>query len=333
MKKLLLSVIILSLAVAAFAAPAAEAPSAKPAKVVVYTAHEESIINAMVPMFEKDTGIKLEYIKLGSGDIIKRAKAEAGNPQADVIWSIGGEQLETENALLAPYTPKDWDKIADVFKVGTNWLPYTGIMNVFIVNTNMIPANLMPKTWKDLGDPRLKNLVSTARADKSGSSYMQLCNTLIVYKDAGWDVYRNILRNTVISASSGGVSKFVNDGEQAVGITLEDNAFRYVQGGGPVKIVYPEDGTVAAPDGIALLKGAPNAEAGKIFIDWCLSKPVQEFLVETMGRRAVRTDSKDPSGLPKLSTIKTVPYDFAWAASNNKDFTKRFADMAMELGL
>jgi iron(III) transport system substrate-binding protein len=333
MKKFLITVLLVTLAVAAFAAPAAETTAAKPTKVVVYTAHEESIINAMVPMFEKDTGIKVEYIKLGSGDIIKRAKAEAGNPQADVIWSIGGEQLEAENAILAPYTPKDWDKIADVFKVGTNWLPYTGIMNVFIVNTNMVPANLMPKTWKDLGDPRLKNLVSTARADKSGSSYMQLCNTLIVYKEAGWDVYRNILKNTVVSASSGGVSKFVNDGEQAVGITLEDNAFRYVQGGGPVKIVYPEDGTVAAPDGIALLKGAPNMEAAKIFIDWCLSKPVQEFLVETMGRRAVRTDSKDPSGLPKLSTIKTVSYDFAWAAANKNDFSKRFADMAMELGL
>ena len=80
MKKLLIAVLLVSLAVAAFAAPAAEtaAPAAKPTKVVVYTAHEESIINTMVPMFEKDTGIKLEYVKLGSGDIIKRAKAEAG---------------------------------------------------------------------------------------------------------------------------------------------------------------------------------------------------------------------------------------------------------------
>ncbi len=333
MKRLLLSILMVTLTVAAFAGGAAEQATATPTKVVVYTAHEDSIINALAPMFEKDTGIKLEYVKLGSGDIIKRAKAEAANPQADVIWSIGGEQLEAENAILAPYKPKDWDKIAAVFKVGTNWLPYTGIMNVFIVNTNMVPANLTPKTWKDLGDARFKGLISTARADKSGSSYMQLCNTLLVYKDTGWDVYKNILKNAVISASSGGVSKFVNDGEQAVGITLEDNAFRYVQGGGPVKIVYPTDGTVAAPDGIALLKGAPNEAAGKIFIDWCLSKPVQEYLVETMGRRAVRTDSKDPTGLPKLSTIKTVPYDFAWAAANKTDFSKRFADMAMELGL
>ncbi|HCM25904.1 MAG TPA: ABC transporter substrate-binding protein [Treponema sp.] len=299
----------------------------------MYTAHEDSIINVLAPRFEKETGIKLEYVKLGSGDVIKRAKAEAANPQADVIWSIGGEQLEAENAILAPYTPKEWDKIADVFKVGTNWLPYTGIMNVFVVNTNMVPANLMPRTWTDLADPRLKKLISSARADKSGSSYMQLCNTLLIYKDKGWDVYKGIMQNMVISASSGAVPKFVNDGEQAVGITLEDNAFRYVQGGGPVKIVYPVDGVVAAPDGIALLKGGPNPEAGKAFIDWCLSKPVQELLVDSMFRRAVRTDCKDPAGLPALSTIKTVAYDFGWAALNKNEFSKKFAEIAMELGL
>jgi iron(III) transport system substrate-binding protein len=302
-------------------------------EVVVYTAHEESIINALVPMFEKETGIKVNYVKLGSGDVIKRAKAELGNPQADVIWSIGGEQLEAENQILQAYTPKDWDKIAPVYKVGTNWLPYTGIMNVFVVNTKMLKADQYPKKWTDLTASRFKKLISSARADKSGSSYMQLANVISIYGDKGWDVYTGIMKNMVISASSGAVSKFVNDGEQAVGLTLEDNAFRYFAGGGPVAIVYPEDGTVAAPDGIALLKGAPNLENAKKFIDWCLSKPVQEYLVDAMARRPVRTDTRDPKGLPPLSTIKTVPYDFGWAAKNKDGFVKKFVNIAMDLGL
>jgi iron(III) transport system substrate-binding protein len=302
-------------------------------QVVVYTAHEESIINALVPMFEKETGLKVNYVKLGSGDVIKRAKAEANNPQADVIWSIGGEQLEAENQILAPYIPKDWDKIAPVYKVGTNWLPYTGIMNVFVVNTKMLRPDQYPRSWTALTEARFKKLISSARADKSGSSYMQLANVISIYGEKGWDVYKDIMKNMVISASSGAVSKFVNDGEQAVGLTLEDNAFRYFAGGGPVAIVYPEDGTVAAPDGIALLKGAPNLENAKRFIDWCLSKPVQEYLVDSMARRPVRTDTKDPKGLPALSTIKTVAYDFGWAAKNKDAFVKRFVNIAMDLGL
>jgi iron(III) transport system substrate-binding protein len=284
-------------------------------------------------MFEKETGLKVNYVKLGSGDVIKRAKAEANNPQADVIWSIGGEQLEAENQILAPYIPKDWDKIAPVYKVGTNWLPYTGIMNVFVVNTKMLRPDQYPRSWTALTEARFKKLISSARADKSGSSYMQLANVISIYGEKGWDVYKDIMKNMVISASSGAVSKFVNDGEQAVGLTLEDNAFRYFAGGGPVAIVYPEDGTVAAPDGIALLKGAPNLENAKRFIDWCLSKPVQEYLVDSMARRPVRTDTKDPKGLPALSTIKTVAYDFGWAAKNKDAFVKRFVNIAMDLGL
>ena len=127
--------------------------------------------------------------------------------------------------------------------------------------------------------------------------------------------------------------RFVNDGEQAVGITLEDNAFRYVAGGGPVVIIYPTDGTVAAPDGMAILKGAPNLANAKTFIDWCLSKTAQQVLVKEMARRPVRTDVASPAGLPALSEIKSIPYDFGWAAKNNKEFVKKFADMAMDLGL
>jgi iron(III) transport system substrate-binding protein len=301
--------------------------------VVAYTAHEDAIISEMVPLFEKETGYKLEFVKLASGDVIKRVKAEAANPQCDVIWSIGGEQLEGDSALLEKYTPKDWDKIDPVFKVGTNWLPYTGIMNVFIVNTKLVKDADMPKKWGDLTLAKWKGKVCSATPDKSGSAYMQMFNVLIAYKDTGWDVYKKMLANFFISASSGSVPKYVNDGEASVGITLEDNAFRYVTGGGPVKIVYPDEGVIAAADGIALVKGAPHPDAAKVFIDWCLSKSTQDFLVAKMFRRPVRMDGSNPPGLPTLSQIKTLSYNYVEAAKNKTDYVKKFTDMKMELGL
>lgn len=302
-------------------------------KVVAYTAHEDNIIASMVPRFKAETGYDLEFVKLGSGDVIKRVKAEAGNPQCDVIWSIGGEQLEADSALLEKYIPKEWDKIAPVFKVGTNWLPYTGIMNVFIVNTNLLTPAETPKGWADLADPKWKGKVCSATPDKSGSAYMQMNNVFLAFKDKGWDTYSPIVANFFISTSSGAVPKFVNDGEAPIGITLEDNAFRFVQGGGPVKIVYPVEGTIAAPDGIALVKGAPRAAAGKVFIDWCLSKPTQDFLVSQMFRRPVRIDGANPPGLPALSKIKTIPYDFTMAAGYKSAYLKEFNRLRMRLGL
>jgi iron(III) transport system substrate-binding protein len=302
-------------------------------KVVAYTAHEDAIINAMVPKFKAETGYDLEFVKLGSGDVINRVKAEAANPQCDVIWSIGGEQLESQAALLEKYVPKEWSKIAPVFKVGTNWLPYTGIMNVLIVNTKLVSEAQMPKSWADLAGAQWKGKISSATPDKSGSAYMQLNNVLLAYPSKGWDVYKSIFANFFISTSSGAVPKYVNDGEASVGITLEDNAFRYVQGGGPVKIVYPSEGVIAAADGIALVKGAPHSEAGKIFIDWCLSKATQDFLVSQMFRRPVRIDGSNAPGLPALDKIKTIPYDFGVAAKNKDAYVKKASDIRMDLGL
>ncbi len=303
------------------------------ARVVAYTAHEEDIIAGMVPLCKAETGMVLEFVKLASGDVIKRVVAEAANPQCDVIWSIGGEQLEANSGVLEKYVPKEWDKIDSVFKVGTNWLPYTGIMNVLIVNTQLVPASRMPKGWADLTDPWWKGKVSSATPDKSGSAYMQLNNVLLAFKDQGWDVYKGIVTNFFVATSSGAIPKYVGDGETLVGITLEDNAFRYVQGGGPVKIIYPAEGVIAAPDGIALVKGAPHPEAAKKFIDWCLSASAQNFLVDKMTRRPVRIDGKIPAGLPPLKQVKTLPYNFADAAKNKNDYVKKFTDMRMELGL
>jgi iron(III) transport system substrate-binding protein len=326
MKKLSVFLVIFLLSSLAMAGAQAK-------KVVAYTAHEDAIIAEMVPAFKAATGYDLEFVKLGSGDVIKRVKAEAANPQCDVIWSIGGEQLEADSALLEKYVPKEWSKIDPVFKVGTNWLPYTGIMNVFIVNTNLVPEAQMPRSWADLANAKWKGKISSATPDKSGSAYMQLNNVLLAFPAKGWDMYKGIFANFFVATSSGAVPKYVNDGEASIGITLEDNAFRYVQGGGPVKIVYPAEGVIAAADGIALVKGAPHPDAAKVFIDWCLSKGAQDILVAKMFRRPVRIDGSNPPGLPPLSKIKTLAYDFGVAAKNKDAYVKQSSDIRMDLGL
>lgn len=283
--------------------------------VSVYTAHNTTIVNALQPKFEAESGIKIELVKAGSGDIIRRVKAEAAAPKADVIWSIGGEALEENKALFAPYAPKDAAALVPAYKASPEWLPYTGIMAVFAVNNKKLKPEEYPKSWKDLADPKWKGKISSARADSSGSAFQQLATVLLAYGDKGWDIYNGILANMILSDSSGAVPRFVNDGEALVGLTLEDNALEYVRAGGNVVIVYPEDGTSTVADGIALVKGAPNAENGKIFLDWLLSKSVQEFVVKEIGRRPVRSDVA-ATGLKPLGEIKLVNYDMGKIAAN-----------------
>ncbi len=300
-------------------------------RVSVYTAHKAEIVERLIPEFEKQTGIKADIVKAGSGDIINRVRAEAANPQADVIWSIGAELLEANSDLLEPYTPKEADLIDPAFRTDAAWIPYTGILTVLMVNTDKLQPEDYPKTWLDLADERFADDISSARADSSGSAYIQLATVLRIYGDdeAGWDKYAGIFENFALSESSGAVPRFVNDGEAAVGVTLEDNAYLYVKGGGPVAIIYPEDGTSALADGMALVKGAANPEAGKAFIDWALSKETQELAVQELGRRPIRTDVAPSGDLTPMSEIELIDYDITWAADNRDAFIAKWNELLL----
>jgi iron(III) transport system substrate-binding protein len=282
------------------------AANAQDKPVVVYTAHISAIVDKLLPLFEKETGLKAEVVKMGSGDVAKRAKAEAANPAADVIWSISGSALTELAPILEPYKPADYDKINTSFIANDAWTPYTGVVYVLAVNTSMQPLDSAPKSWAELADPKWKGQIASARADNSGSAMQQLQGVLTIFGDDGWKEYGEIAKNFVLTDSSGAVPRYVADGETSMGLTLEDNALQYVQGGAPVSIVHLSDGTIATPDGIALVKGGPNPEGAKKFIDWALSKSTQETLVKEIGRRSVRTDVSGPANLPNLTDLKLV---------------------------
>jgi hypothetical protein len=52
-----------------------------------------------------------------------------------------------------------------------------------------------------------------------------------------------------------------------------------------------------------------------------------------MFRRPVRVDGSNPPGLPPLSQVKTLPYDFGVAAANKGANVKKASDIRMDLGL
>lgn len=290
----------------------AGAAAAADNRVVVYTAHKSSIVQKMIPLFEAETGIKAEVVQLGSNDVVRRARAEAAAPKADVIWSATGSVLGENADLLVPYAPKDQGAIDERFISSPAWTPYTTVIYVLMVNGRMVKDADIPRTWAALSDPKWKGKIASARADNSGSAFQQMTTVLTAGGDKGWEVYGKLAKNFIFSDSSGAVPRYVADGEAALGLTLEDNALEYVAGGAPVKIAYIEDGTTTSPDGVAMVKGTPNPEPAKRFIDWALSKKTQEALVKEAGRRSVRKDVAAPGEvkpLSELTLIKLKPVD------------------------
>lgn len=298
-------------------------------KVLVYTAAPQELVDKVVPAFEKASGIKVELVKAGAGELINRLKAEKGRTGADVFWSVGSEVLQANPDLFEAYTPKDADKIVPEVRSKGKWTPFTVVATAFSVNTQMLPPAQRPKTWLDLTKPEYKGKISVARLDKSSSSYIQLAALLQIYGvEKGWEIYGKIMDNAQLATSSGAVPKFVNDGEAAIGINNEDVALRFKNGGGPVDVVYPADGTTAQADGSAILATPQNGKAARAFMDYILSSEAQT-LVASVGRRPVRADVSAQGALTPLTSMKLITYDIEWAAGYQKAALAKWNEMLL----
>ena len=298
-------------------------------KVTIYTAAPQDLLDNVIPAFEKSANVKVELIKGGSGDLINRLKAEKGRQAADVLFSVSTEVIEANSALFSKFTPDNVKYLSSVFKVNDAAVPFTAVANSFGVNTKQLTPAQYPKTWVDLGNPMYKGKISAGRPDKSGSAFIQLALILQIYgEEKGWDVYSKILDNTVLSNSSGAVSKFVNDGEALIGLSNEDTLLKFKAGGGPVEILYPTDGTSALADSMALTATPANAEGGKAFINFMLSREAQEIL-DGVGRRTVRSDVVSKNPLTPLNKINVYKYNDDWAGANRARILAKFNELLL----
>jgi iron(III) transport system substrate-binding protein len=298
--------------------------------VVVYSAADADMVNVMVAGFEKKyPGVKGSTVVAGTGEIIKRMEAEKDRPLGDVGWSFGPEAIGDKKGLFEPYLSRE----APGFFPGQVppdhvWTPFTTMPYVIMYNKKLVSEAEKPKSWKDVLSPRWKGKVAYADASKSGSSYTLLVTWLTLYgkNEAGWKFVEDLLRQCKVLPKSSMTYQGVANGEYPIGLTFEQAAFEYLKGGAPIGLIYPEEGTAITLDGSAIIKNAPHPNAAKLFLDFTVSKEMQQVMVDRFGRRSVRKDVGSPAGLPALDKIKAINYDLEYAANNRTELLKRFQD-------
>lgn len=301
--------------------------------VTVYSPHPADPLNAGIKEFQEKTGITVDLVAAGTGELLKRVEAESGNPLCDVFWGGGADSLASYSKYFETFIPTDMKNIDTQYVSKDNlWTGESPLPMVIMYNKKLVGESDVPKGWGDLTGEKFKGKIAYADPAKSGSSYTILCTMLTAFgKDdgKGWEFIKKLVTNLdgKILSSSGDVYKKVSDGEYSVGLTLEKEAIKYVKAGADVGIVYPSEGTSAVPDGIAIVKGAANKENAEIFANFVLSKECQTMMATDFARRTVRLDTDPPEGLPAMKDIKFVDYDFGWASSEKTKIMEKWKEI------
>ncbi|MHC1727563.1 MAG: ABC transporter substrate-binding protein [Syntrophobacteraceae bacterium] len=275
------------------------------AEVVLYSSNPSELLDLVSKGFEAKTGIKVSVVRLGTGEAMKRIAAEKEKPLCDVFWS--GDVAVLENAKENFQTYKSPEAAAlppGYVEKEARWTASNAHVMIIMVNKSLVKAEEIPSTWKDLFDPKWKGKIVLANPEKSGSAYAQAYG---IYKLYGWDGINKLIANSKILDSSSLIYKGVAAGEYPLGITMEYAAHRYVAGGDKnVGIVYPKDGAFIAPEAAGIVKNCPHPEEAKKFIDYLISKQVEDEVFEKFSRRPARLDAGETEGLPSLKNITVL---------------------------
>lgn len=309
-------------------------------KLTIYVSFPEEEVPTYVSAFEKETGIKVSYVRLSAGEVFAKLQAEKNNPQASVWYGGPSDTFiaAVKEGLLDKYSPKDLSKIPEQYKDKDGyWSPvYVGAL-AFACNKDWFTKNNLkyPTSWDDLLKPEFKGQISIAHPGTSGTSYTVLCTLVqMMGQDKAIEYLKKLNTNVRQYTKSGSAPpQQVALGEAAIGVAMSHDCLKPTAQGYPIELSFPQEGTGYEIGAVALIKGGPKDEVenAKKFIDWSITKEAQELYETSKSfRLPVNKDATPPKGAVKLEDIKTINYDFVFAGDNRKNlvelFTKQVSD-------
>jgi len=267
----------------------------------------------MMDNFSKKYGIKINSLNPdgGSADEIQAIKDNKENkgPQAPDVLDIGpayGPTSKEEN-LLAPYKVATWDSIkGNNDPDGFYFVDYSGVM-VLEINSDVVKD--LPKTYKDLLDPKYKSKVALAGDPRASNQAAQTVYAAALASGGsldniqpGLDYFKEL--NTAgnllpLIADSGPIAK----GETPITFQWSWNAYANkdnFKGNPNIEIVYPTDVNWGGYYYQAISAYAPHPAAARLW---------EEYLYSDEGQLTWIKGYCAPARLEDLTTRKVVPDD------------------------
>jgi iron(III) transport system substrate-binding protein len=277
--------------------------------------------------FKSQYGVDVTCLDMSSGEALERIRAEKDNPQGDVLF--GTTNLSHVNlaadGLSEPYKGVGWNQLPDgAIKDPDGY--WTGFY-YGVIGFGCSPERLeeigaeCPTSWADLIDPAYKGEIVIASPAASGTSYTVLSGLIqLLGEEQAFEWYHQFDANVAQYTESGSApARMAASGEFAIGISFAHDIQVQQDGGLPVTINFPEEGTPFEIGGISIIKGTKNLAAAQAWVDYVFSPAFQRYHNDVAHRIPVIEGVELAEGTVGLSDVKLIEgYDpTQWAAQRD----------------
>ena len=310
---------------------------------VIYSPNSDALIDVAYTFGEK-YGITVDVVSAGTGECLERIAAEKDNPQGDVMFG-GMNYANSFNPDYVPlfeaYTAEGDGKLPEAYRnfngITTHYcLDGSAALLINIEEYEKLGLKLEDfDEYEDLLQPELKGKIAMGDPANSSSAWAELTNMLLVkgeqpYDEKAWEFVKSFIDNLdgIQLSSSSAIYKGVVQGEYVVGVSYEDPCVSLlVDGATNVKLVYPKEGAVWLPAGVAIIKNAPNMDNAKLFLDWLISDEGQQEIAKTTARPVNPAIPNVAKEMTPFSEINVVYEDMALCGENKKAWQARWTEM------
>ncbi|AXV18099.1 iron ABC transporter substrate-binding protein (plasmid) [Neorhizobium sp. SOG26] len=321
------TIAISALALAAFFT----ANSANAEQLNVVCSNEQAWCDLMAQNFKIDTGIDAAMVRKSTGEVLAQLRAEKGNPKVDVWWGgTGDPHIIAANEDLTVATGVDvsgllgWARNMTEMTGGRAVGVHVGLLG-FAYNKEFLAEKKIapPACWRDLAKPEYKGEIQVANPNSSGTAYTELATLVQLFgEDEAYKLLAEIGANVNQYTKSGSApTKAAARGETAIGIGFMHDMVKLKKEGFPIEIVAPCEGTGYELGAVSVVKGTPNLEAAKKWVEYVISAEGQSPGLEVgVYNIPSHPDAKTDPEAPSMASIKLIDYNFAtYGASETRE--------------
>jgi len=262
----------------------------KEARVSFYTTMGADEAKMLADAFQsKYSSMRVEITRLGSEKLLQRiiTESRAGSHLFDAVTNSGMEiYLLTKMGLLTRYTSPEFSLfMADSKDPAGRWVDLYSNLRMIGYNTRLVPKENVPKRYEDLLEPGWKGQIGFPEGQYSWYATM----LKVLGEERGRKFFQGLGRQDLnYRGAQVMIAQMISAGEFNLGFTYDTQILRFRSRGAPIDVA-PLPFVTKNIHPLALAAHAPHPNAGKLFIDFALSKEGQTF-IKNLGRVISRSD-------------------------------------------